>query len=336
MTLKSFKKNKLKIVVFGSTKNTMILLDKLYKYLEIDTLISINSKKAKDQKVFNYNDLSKFCKKKKINFYEVKKFNLKDSRDFKFFKEKNFDIGFVNGWQRLIPLEILKTFKIGIFGMHGSFYKLPRGRGRSPLNWSLIENRKSFLTNLFKYKDGIDNGEIVDNLRFKICSNDNIELLHYKNTICMSYLIKKNIIKIISNKKLKNQSTKTKATYYPKREPEDSYLNFNENLIDILNLIKASTIPFHGAYCFINNKKMFIYEGQKFEDKNFSPYNSFSISTVVDILDKKRFIVKCNDGFILINKYIYDGFLNINDKFEYQKKRKFKKNSDGTFDQICF
>ena len=46
--------------------------------------------------------------------------------------------------KRLIPIDILEQFSVGAFGMHGSSMDLPLGRGRSPLNWSLIEGRKFF------------------------------------------------------------------------------------------------------------------------------------------------------------------------------------------------
>ena len=60
------------------------------------------------------------------------------------------------GWQRLIPDNILSSTKIGIFGMHGSSEGLPKGRGRSPLNWSLILNYKYFSTSLIKYDNSIN------------------------------------------------------------------------------------------------------------------------------------------------------------------------------------
>ena len=102
--------------------------------------------------------------KNKVEVYTSHKYSLKSEEDFAFSKN-NFQIGFVVGWQRLIPENILDTF-IGVFGMHGSAMKLPKGRGRSPMNWSIIEGRKVFYTNLFKYNSGADDGDVLDTFKF--------------------------------------------------------------------------------------------------------------------------------------------------------------------------
>ena len=59
-------------------------------------------------------------------------------------KSLNIDIIFCMGWQRLIPEWLLNDLSVGAFGMHGSNKPLPHGRGRSPLNWSLIQDKNMF------------------------------------------------------------------------------------------------------------------------------------------------------------------------------------------------
>ena len=111
-----------------------------------------------------------------------------------YFKQNSPYIGFAIGWQRLIPENILNCFECGVFGMHGSSQDLPFGKGRSPMNWSLIEGRKWFYTNLFKYENGIDNGDIIGKDCFSIQESDTAETLHYKNLLSFF-----NILKIIGH-----------------------------------------------------------------------------------------------------------------------------------------
>ena len=80
-----------------------------------------------------------------IDVYQVNRYDLKDKSDIQKIKDFKIDIAFCIGWQRLIPAEILSSVSVGIFGMHGSSQNLPKGRGRSPMNWSIIENRKYFI-----------------------------------------------------------------------------------------------------------------------------------------------------------------------------------------------
>ena len=104
--------------------------------------------------------------------------------------------------------------------MHGSSEPLPRGRGRSPMNWSIIEGKNKFITNLFKYDEGIDSGEVVDTQIFDINPWDTIAILQHKNTISQIQLILKNLPKIIDQKiKYIPQRTDIEPTYYPKLSP---------------------------------------------------------------------------------------------------------------------
>ena len=61
--------------------------------------------------------------------------------------KSRFDIPTVFGGPHVtyFPEEILNTLSIGALGLHGSADMLPKGRGRSPMNWSLIEGKKRFL-----------------------------------------------------------------------------------------------------------------------------------------------------------------------------------------------
>ena len=154
------------IVLFGCKSTTKFILEFFLKLNYNIQLITIDEEKSKSQKVADYLNLKDFCNEKGIKVYSSNKYSLKSELDYVFFKDKQFKLGFVVGWQRLIPGDILNEFSIGVFGMHGSPMNLPKGRGRSPMNWSIIEGRNFFYTNLFKYKIGIDDGDVLDTYKF--------------------------------------------------------------------------------------------------------------------------------------------------------------------------
>ncbi|MBK8606779.1 MAG: hypothetical protein IPN82_08085 [Chitinophagaceae bacterium] len=87
------------------------------------------------------------------------------------------------GWQRLFPEEILETISIGAIGIHGSSELLPKGRGRSPINWSIIQNKKRFIIQYFLIKAGVDDGDIFYFESFDINEWDTCRTLYYKNSI---------------------------------------------------------------------------------------------------------------------------------------------------------
>jgi len=96
-----------------------------------------------------------------IELYYAESYSLSTSLDINYFKDRNFYILLLGGWQRLIPKEILNTIHYPI-GQHGSSEFLPEGRGRSPLNWAIILGKKRLIWNLFLLTPMMDEGDILD------------------------------------------------------------------------------------------------------------------------------------------------------------------------------
>ena len=58
-------------------------------------------------------------------------------------------------------------------------------------------------------------------------------------------------------------------TYYPKRNPSDSLIDWSLDIFRIERFIRAVTIPFNGSYSFISDEKIIIYDSQIFETIDF-------------------------------------------------------------------
>ena len=294
-----------KVAIFGCKTTTKFLIENLLDKIEIDYLITIDEELGNKFNVADYCDLNRFGTNNNINVYRAKQYNLKSKEDLDFISSLNIDLVFVIGWQRLIPETILQSLSIGAFGMHGSSMNLPLGRGRSPMNWSLIENRKFFYTNLFKYDSGVDSGDILDTFKFDITDTDTAETMHFKNTLSMKYLILKNIDRLLDNSfTLKKQNDIT-PTYYPKRNPSDSLIDWSSDVFKIERFIRAVTKPFNGSYSFISDEKIIIYNSQIFETTDFG-YDEEPNGKIVEIFPNGKFLVKCDGGLLLINDYSCD------------------------------
>src|SRR5690349_13955899 len=150
------------IAVFGCKATTRFLVESLHALYPVKHLITMDPAGGAKHEVADYADLADWARGQGIQLYQVTQYSLKNQHDQENINSLNIDIAFVMGWQRLIPNEILSRLGVGAFGMHGSSVNLPVGRGRSPMNWSIIEGRRMFYTNLFKYDPGVDSGDIVD------------------------------------------------------------------------------------------------------------------------------------------------------------------------------
>lgn len=322
------------VVIFGCKSTTKVLINQISSFLKVKALISVSSGIAERNAIADYSDLSNFCVEKGIDFYLVNKYTLKTDEDYELVKKLEPYIGFAMGWQRLIPSSILGLFKIGVFGMHGSSLDLPRGRGRSPMNWSILEGRRAFYTNLFKYDPGVDSGDIVDSFKFQISERDSAETMHFKNTLAMGFLIRKNAQVLLSgNLHLKKQSNDYAPTYYPKRTPGDSLINWEMDVFELDRFVRAVAPPFNGAFSYLNNEKVIISKGQVFDINDFG-FEDFRVGSIVAIFPNGKFLIRCFGGLYLVNEYVSDVTINLNDFFTsaIDEVSAFAFNSLGNYD----
>lgn len=287
------------IAIFGCKETSKFIIESL----TIAHIITISPQLGSKNQVADYCDLTEIANSLKISLYQAESYALKSEKDINYITSLNIDIAFVIGWQRLLPEKILNSFSIGAFGMHGSSMNLPLGRGRSPMNWSIIEGKKVFYTNLFKYDAGIDSGDIVDTFKFNITDKDTAETMHLKNTLAMNYLIKRNIGLLTSNKIVYKKQRDIQPSYYPKRTPEDGIIDWQQDVYFIERFIRAVTKPFDGAFSYINNEKVIIYSAQVFDHNDFGYENELE-GKIVEVFPKEKFLIKCFSGLLLVNEYL--------------------------------
>ena len=292
-----------KIAVFGCKSTTLFLLENLNIPYPIRHLITIAPEAGQKHEVADYADLKAIAETKGIEVYQAKYYSLKHPDDQAYLQGLGLDIAFVIGWQRLVPAEVLSGLSIGAFGMHGSSMNLPLGRGRSPMNWSIIEGRQAFYTNLFRYDPGVDSGDVVDTFKFQITPRDTAETMHFKNTLAMKYLIERNIEALVRNDfKLTPQDDSVPPTYYPKREPKDGLINWEQDVHVIERFVRAVTRPFGGAFTFVDDRKITLWDTQVFDVHDFG-YEKWAPGTVVATFESGKFLVKCFGGVLLVNAF---------------------------------
>lgn len=294
------------IAVFGCKATTLFLLENLSVPHKIRHLITIGPEAGQKHDVADYLDLKEIAESKGIKVYQAKYYSLKSAADQEYLTALKIDLAFVVGWQRLVPPEVLSGLSIGAFGMHGSSMNLPLGRGRSPMNWSIIEGRQVFYTNLFRYDPGVDSGDVVDTFKFQITHRDTAETMHFKNTLAMKYLIERNIDGLVRNDfKLTKQDDSITPTYYPKRTPDDGLIDWAQDVSVVERFVRAVTRPFGGAFTFFENKKIAIWDAQVFDLNDFG-YENQPVGSVVAVFESGKFLVKCFGGLLLVNAYDAD------------------------------
>lgn len=294
------------IIAFAGCKDTTkeCISSLLREGYKIDLLITITPDMAQKNMVAGFMDLRSFAAENNIPVYIADSYSLKSETDKMKLQDIDMRLLLVIGWQRLIPEWLLQRLGVGAFGMHGSSHALPYGRGRSPMNWSLIQNRSSFISNLFKYSPGVDDGDILDTILFDINQFDNAKTVHYKSTMAMVELLKKHLKRMLSNDFMLKKQMDVEPTYYPKRTEEDGIIFWDKDSVEIYNLIRAVTRPFHGAFTFYNDHKIMVWSGFPFDSRLFDPY--ILHGTILHIFSNGDIVLKTGDGSFIITEYELD------------------------------
>ena len=216
---------KYRVVVFGVKDTTAEIVSYIQEKLHpVDLVVTIHSDVLSGNQVSGYKGLSYLTDQYGIPVFETHSYGLKDEETCRFFAENEFEIGISMGWQRLIPQAVLDRFQYGIFGFHGSCGYLPYGRGRSPLNWSVINGDTRFILNLFQYDAKADSPNVFANEMFSINPHDTIRTLQYKNILVSKRLIGRLLQAWQEGAVKVNRQSKDFDGWYEKRTAADGRL----------------------------------------------------------------------------------------------------------------
>lgn len=292
---------KYKVVVFGVKDTSENIVSFIQEQIcPVDLVITISPEVTKRNQVSGYKGLSVLTEKYGIPVHEADSYFLTDEKTQKFIAENAFDIGISMGWQRLIPPSVLDAFRYGIYGFHGNCGYLPFGRGRSPLNWSIILGDTRFNLNMFRYDEKADSPNVFATEMFSISPHDDIRTAQYKNMICSKNLIRKLLKAYAEDNIVVRTESKDYDSWYNKRTAADGKIDFRGRTRDIYNLIRGVAAPFPGAYAMIGEEKVIVWEAHPFDE--MIDFSAYAPGEVIDVFDKKP-VVRTVDGSLLIDRY---------------------------------
>ncbi|MCI8357983.1 MAG: hypothetical protein HFI51_07545 [Lachnospiraceae bacterium] len=292
---------KYKVVVFGVKDTSENIVEFIHHTIcPVDLVMTISPEVTKKNQIAGYKGLSVLTEKYGIPVHEADSYFLTDEKTQTFLRENEFDIGISMGWQRLIPASVLECFKYGIYGFHGNCGYLPFGRGRSPLNWSIILGDSRFNLNLFRYDEKADSPNIFATEMFSITPHDDIRTAQYKNQICSKNLIRRLLKAYAEDSITIRTDSKDFDSWYMKRTAADGKVDFHERTRNIYNLIRGVAAPFPGAFAMCGGRKVIIWEAHPFDE--MIDFSAYAPGEVIDVFDDKP-VVRTVDGSLLIDRY---------------------------------
>jgi methionyl-tRNA formyltransferase len=166
------------------------------------------------------------------------------------------DIFVSMSFNQILKGEIINFAPKGFINCHAG--ALPYYRGRSPLNWVLINGEKTFGITVHFVDEGIDTGDIIEQRHYAIkLSDDYGTLLELARTECSEVLIcALEKIKSNSYKLTQQRDINPVGTYFGMRKAGDERVDFSWDAVRFHNFVRGVSPPAPGA--------RFVFEGNEY------------------------------------------------------------------------
>lgn len=255
------------IIFIGGVKFSRDLLESILENnWSISSVFSYNDSKKKIYSDFT--SLDEITAKFNVKHYKVD--NINDEKNIEMIREIKPDLILVMGWSQLLNNDILKIPKLGIIGSHPT--ELPKYRGRAPIPWSILKGLKESALTFFYIGKGTDDGDILDQRKFKITDNDDATSIYDKIIEIGKIMILENLQLIHDGKsKKRKQNSAEFIEYWPKRKPEDGRIIWSKTAKEIHNLIRATTHPYPGAFTIFKSSILKIWKSSYIDNDISEP-----------------------------------------------------------------
>lgn len=231
-----------------------------------------------------------------IDVYQPK--TLKNSPETtKLLRDINPDAIVVVAYGRILPKEILEIAKYGAINVHGSL--LPRHRGASPIQWSIVcGDTKTGVTTMLM-DEGIDTGDMLLTEELDITDEDTGEILHDKLSLLGAELLSKTIFALEKNEVIPKKQNENDATYAPILTKEMGKLDFSKTAKELSCLIRGfNSWPL--TYFYHNNRRFKVWSAKVVDLKGYS-VGEFVVK------DSNAYIVCGNDTALMLLEICPDG-----------------------------
>ncbi|MCL5090486.1 MAG: hypothetical protein M1514_00575, partial [Patescibacteria group bacterium] len=141
------------IVFFGTSSHSALFLEKaIQNGLKVDLVISSPPKPVGRKQILTENPTITLAKKLEIPF-------ITSLKEITIYQDSKITTGIILDYNRIIPQTIIDKFLKGIINIH--FSKLPRYRGPSPVQATILNGDQEAWITYYLITAGLDEGPIL-------------------------------------------------------------------------------------------------------------------------------------------------------------------------------
>lgn len=193
-------------------------------------------------------------------------------------------------WPHIVQAQVIEAQK-AVLNVHNSL--LPRYRGRHAFAWALINGERFVGFTLHEVTCEIDAGPIYSQLPMEVSATDDINTLSARGWATLKLWLPGQLNRVLEGSLRPTPQDESRATYYPRRNPEDGRIVWSHSAESIRNLARALRPPYTpGAF--------FEWEGNRYHvDRAEAEYRGWTQppGSVLEV-DREGSVVLigCGDG----------------------------------------
>jgi len=168
-------------------------------------------------------------------------------------------------YRNMIKPEVLDIPRLGALNLHGSY--LPRYRGRVPVNWAVINGETETGATLHYMVEKPDAGDIVDQEKVAIAFTDTAFDVFNKVTEAAATVIRRAWPMLLAGTAKRIPMDLAAGNYCSGRKPADGRIDWTKSAVQIYNLVRGVTHPYPGAFTFLAERKVIIWQAWPVEGK---------------------------------------------------------------------
>ncbi len=157
-------------------------------------------------------------------------------------------------YREMLKAPLLTIPRAGALNMHGSL--LPKYRGRVPVNWAIIRGETETGATLHYMTEKPDNGDIVAQQAVPILPDDNALQVFQKVTVAAEMTLNQVLPELLAGRAPRVKQDLSLGAYFGGRRAEDGVIDWQQNAVDIHNLVRAVAPPYPGAMTRLMNMPM--------------------------------------------------------------------------------